>query len=215
MSVSMQCSEQNNAAPESTANPTTTGAAKKIRTGISQRMTRRCLCTRWNRGVQTPHSISAKSKMTYILRGWSCDSTLHTVAGAEKKNSSVPKQLELHSTNTFTVFFFLFCWPCNILYQYNETNVMHLSFNLLRITAAVSLNSCNSQLTLYARNISNAVCVAHPEDEQVMLETCRGPWFSIHWMNSASRWFHCIDTNIYRPSGVNTYSWGRGHGTWG
>jgi hypothetical protein len=29
-------------------------------------------------------------------------------------------------------------------------------------------------LTLYARNTPNAVCVAPPEDEQVMLETCRG-----------------------------------------
>jgi hypothetical protein len=33
----------------------------------------------------------------------------------------------------------------------------------------------------------------HPEDEQVMLETCRGPWFSINWMKSASRWFHYTD----------------------
>jgi hypothetical protein len=32
-----------------------------------------------------------------------------------------------------------------------------------------------SQLTLYAYNILSAVCVAPPEDEQVMLETCRGP----------------------------------------
>jgi hypothetical protein len=38
---------------------------------------------------------------------------------------------------------------------------------------AVKLQPCYSQLT-YARNIPNAVCVAPPEDEQVMLETCRG-----------------------------------------
>jgi hypothetical protein len=49
------------------------------------------------------------------------------------------------------------------------------------------------QLTLYARNIRNSVCVAPPEDEQVILETCRGPWFSINWMKSASRWFHYTD----------------------
>jgi predicted alpha/beta hydrolase family esterase len=30
-------------------------------------------------------------------------------------------------------------------------------------------------LTLYARNIRSAICVAPPEDEQVMLETCEGP----------------------------------------
>jgi hypothetical protein len=42
-------------------------------------------------------------------------------------------------------------------------------------TVAVKLQPCHSQLTLYARNIQNAVCSAPPEDEKVMLETCRGP----------------------------------------
>jgi hypothetical protein len=32
--------------------------------------------------------------------------------------------------------------------------------------------SVDCQLTLYARNIPNAVFVAPPDDEQVMLETC-------------------------------------------
>jgi hypothetical protein len=41
-------------------------------------------------------------------------------------------------------------------------------------TVAVSLQ-CHSQLTLYARNITNVICVAPPEDEQVMLETRTGP----------------------------------------
>jgi hypothetical protein len=49
---------------------------------------------------------------------------------------------------------------------------------------------CHSQLTLYAWNIPNAVCVAPPENEQVMLETCRGSWCYINWMKSASRWFY-------------------------
>jgi hypothetical protein len=40
---------------------------------------------------------------------------------------------------------------------------------------SVKLQSWHSQLTLYARNIPSAVCVGPPEDEQVMLETCRGP----------------------------------------
>jgi hypothetical protein len=31
------------------------------------------------------------------------------------------------------------------------------------------------QLTLYARSRPSAVCAEPPEDEQVMLETCRGP----------------------------------------
>jgi hypothetical protein len=34
---------------------------------------------------------------------------------------------------------------------------------------------------------------APPEDEQVMVETCTGLWFSINWMKSASHWFHYTD----------------------
>jgi hypothetical protein len=97
---------------------------------------------------------------------------------------------------------------------------MHFSFNLLRIKGlyifralradpqealhkrhlvycvrimSVKLQPCHSHLTLYARNTPNAVCVAPSEDEQVMLETSRGLWFSINWMISASRWFHYTD----------------------
>jgi hypothetical protein len=29
--------------------------------------------------------------------------------------------------------FLMFCWPCIIVHQYSETNVMHFLFNLLRI----------------------------------------------------------------------------------
>jgi hypothetical protein len=66
-------------------------------------------------------------------------------------------------------------------------------------TACVcQLQSCGTvevslQLTLYACSIPNAVCVSRTEDEQVMLETCRGHCFSINWMKCASRWFHYID----------------------
>jgi hypothetical protein len=38
----------------------------------------------------------------------------------------------------------------------------------------VSLQPCHSQMILYARSIPNAVCVTPPEDEQLLLETCRG-----------------------------------------
>jgi hypothetical protein len=37
----------------------------------------------------------------------------------------------------------------------------------------------HSQLTLHTRNIRSAVCLSPPEDEQIMLETCRGPEFLI------------------------------------
>jgi hypothetical protein len=129
-----------------------------------------------------------------------------------------------HDVHTFSNL--MFCWPCIIVYQYNETNVMQFLFNLLRIkslymfrallahpqealqkrhlvycvcmsvgcaTIAVKLQSCHSQLTLYARNIPSAVFEAPPEDEQLMLETCRGSWFSINWMKIASHWFHYTD----------------------
>jgi hypothetical protein len=55
------------------------------------------------------------------------------------------------------------------------------------------LQSLHNQLT-HSRNIPSAVFAAPPEDEQVMLETFRGPWFSINWMKSASRWFHYTET---------------------
>jgi hypothetical protein len=39
----------------------------------------------------------------------------------------------------------------------------------------VAVSPWHSQLTLYARSVPNAVSAVPPEDEQVMLETCRGP----------------------------------------
>jgi hypothetical protein len=72
------------------------------------------------------------------------------------------------------------------VYQYNETNVMHFSFNLLRIKDLYMfrallthpqealhkrhlIHGCSFtatvQLTLYARNVPNAVCVAPSEDK--------------------------------------------------
>jgi hypothetical protein len=68
----------------------------------------------------------------------------------------------------------IFCWPCFIVYQYNENKVTHFSFSLLRIKGLYMFRAL----------------LAPPEDEKVMLETCRSPWFSINWMKSASSWFH-------------------------
>jgi hypothetical protein len=61
-------------------------------------------------------------------------------------------------------------------------------------TVSVKLQPCHSQLTLCVRSIPNAVCAKPPKGEQVLVETCRGLWFSINWMKSASRWFHYTDT---------------------
>jgi hypothetical protein len=52
-----------------------------------------------------------------------------------------------------------------------ERNILYV---IKRRKVAVKLQPCQSQLTLYARNIPNAVCLAPPEDEQVMLEICSG-----------------------------------------
>jgi hypothetical protein len=116
----------------------------------------------------------------------------------------------------------MFYWPCIIVYQYNEINVMHFSFNLVRIKGlymfrallAHSQEALHKQLMVHcvrisvgcgtvARNIQNAVCVALPEDEQVMLETCRGSWLSINWMKSASRWFHYTDISYISMPVIN------------
>jgi hypothetical protein len=64
--------------------------------------------------------------------------------------------------------------------QYSETNVMHFLFNLLRIKdpymfrglLAHPQEALNKRHLVYC--VSSAVCVAPSEDEQVMLETCRG-----------------------------------------
>jgi hypothetical protein len=37
------------------------------------------------------------------------------------------------SSKTTNIMNLMFCWPCIIVYQYNETNVMHFLLNLLRI----------------------------------------------------------------------------------
>jgi hypothetical protein len=60
-----------------------------------------------------------------------------------------------------------------LVHQYSETKVVHLV--IIKGCGTVSLHLCHTQLTLYARNIPITVCVAPPEDEQVMLETCRVP----------------------------------------
>jgi hypothetical protein len=48
-------------------------------------------------------------------------------------------------------------------------------FRTLLVHSQEALHKHLVYYTLYARDIPNVVCVAPPEDEQVMLETCRGP----------------------------------------
>jgi hypothetical protein len=82
-------------------------------------------------------------------------------------------------------------------HQYDKTNVMHFLFSLLRIkglymfrallahpqealhngTWYIAFVLCQLAATKVGveRNIPSVVCGAPPEDEQVILETCRGP----------------------------------------
>jgi hypothetical protein len=119
----------------------------------------------------------------------------------------------------------MFCWPCIIVYQYNETNVMHFLFNLLRIKGLYLFRAllAHPQEALHKRQLAAPgleftpvlvqptdvtrtqytkcrLCSSSwgwarkpPEDEQIMLETCRGP----NWIKSALRWFHYTEIGLY------------------
>jgi hypothetical protein len=93
--------------------------------------------------------------------------------------------------------FLMFCLPCIIVYQYNEINVMHFALNLLRMKGLYMFRAllAHPQKALQKRHLvyclrimsvgcgtvavklkyTKCRCVAPPEVEQVMLETCRGP----------------------------------------
>jgi hypothetical protein len=79
-------------------------------------------------------------------------------------------------------------------YQYSETNVMHPLFNLVRINILYIFRALLAHLQealhkqhfvycvrvtsvgcSHASNIPSAAYLAPPEDEQVTLETCKGP----------------------------------------
>jgi hypothetical protein len=99
----------------------------------------------------------------------------------------------LFRINGLYMFRALFAHPQKVLHKQHLVYwVRVISVGCTKIII-VKLQSWHNQLTLYARNIPSAVCAVPPEDEQVMLETCRGHWFSINWMINASRWFHCTD----------------------
>jgi hypothetical protein len=63
-----------------------------------------------------------------------------------------------------------------VVHQYSETNVMHFLFSLLRIKSLYMFPvpaCCVSGL--YQDWSSTPILVKPPEDEQVILETCRSP----------------------------------------
>jgi hypothetical protein len=46
---------------------------------------------------------------------------------------------------------------------------------IISVGSKTAIVAHKSQLALYTRSIPSAVCVAPPEDKQIMLETCTGP----------------------------------------
>jgi hypothetical protein len=56
---------------------------------------------------------------------------------------------------------------------YTKCVLCHLAAT--RVGKQFHSNPGSGQLTQHVRNISSAVCVQPPEDEEVMFETCRGP----------------------------------------
>jgi hypothetical protein len=94
----------------------------------------------------------------------------------------------------FYMFRSLLAYPQEVLHKRHFVYCVHpMSFGCIR--TEVPRQSWYSQLTQHARNIRSAVCVMPPEDEQVILETCKSPlilnklnkkWItlvSLYWCN--------------------------------
>jgi hypothetical protein len=82
----------------------------------------------------------------------------------------------------------MFCWPCIIVYQYSETNVMHCLFNLLRIKGLYMFRALLShpQEAPHKRHLVLRMCYVswlHQDWSETQIQL-------INWIKSASRWFH-------------------------
>jgi hypothetical protein len=66
-----------------------------------------------------------------------------------------------HSFRQTRSTFLMFCWPCIIVYQYNETKVMHFSFSLLRIKSLYMFRAlfAQSQEVLHKQHLVYCVRV--------------------------------------------------------
>jgi hypothetical protein len=55
----------------------------------------------------------------------------------------------------------MFCWPCIVVYQFSETNVMHFLFNLLRIKGLYMFQAllAHPQVVLHKRQLVYCVRV--------------------------------------------------------
>jgi hypothetical protein len=64
-------------------------------------------------------------------------------------------------TTNWLLIFLMFCWPCILVYQYSETNVMHFLFNLLRVTGLYMFRAllAHPQEALHKRHLVYCVRV--------------------------------------------------------
>jgi hypothetical protein len=63
----------------------------------------------------------------------------------------------------------MFCRPCIIVYQYNETNVIHFSFSLLRIKGLYMFRALFSHLQGALHKQHLVYCVRIMSDECAMI----------------------------------------------
>jgi hypothetical protein len=82
--------------------------------------------------------------------------------------------------------YLMFCWPCIIVHQYIETNVMHFSFSLLRIKGLYMFRALLAHLqeALHKRHLVYCVRVMSVGGTRVGVD------FLINWIKSTSGWFH-------------------------
>jgi hypothetical protein len=102
----------------------------------------------------------------------------------------------------------MFCWPCIIVCQiwWNQRYAFFIQFIENQGSLRVSSITCSSSggtaqavlSILRAYNVSWLWhdCNFHCNRDTVMLETFRGPWFSINWKISALRWFVHSETRL-------------------
>jgi hypothetical protein len=98
--------------------------------------------------------------------------------------------------------YLMFCWQCIIVYQYNETNIMHFSFILLRIKDLYIFRALlgHPQEVLNKRHLVYCVCIMSIDcgTVAVSLQPCHSQ------LKSASHWFQYSDKLLFLYS-VSSY----------
>jgi hypothetical protein len=105
------------------------------------------------------------------------------------------------------ILYSVFCWPCITVYQYSETNVMHLLLNLLRIKGLYMFWAllAHPQEALHERNLVYCMRVMSVGCTRVGVEILVQPTDITHMQNtkcylwSTSRGWASSAQNIYRP----------------